>query len=130
MEALGLRTARGSSSRGGVKALLQAARIMRDEHYNTCTPVDGPKGPRHQVKDGSVFLAMRTPAHIVPLRAFMEKAKVFRSWDRFQLPLPFSRVHIVFGEPYLPESTDINGETLARERQKLQERLEALNRNT
>ena len=127
LQALGLLTARGSSSRGGASALLQAARLMREEKYNGCLTVDGPRGPRHQAKDGAVFLAFHASAPIVPIRLFMEKAKVFRSWDRFQLPLPFSRVHIIFGEPYYVSPTELSPEALERERLDLQKRLNALN---
>ena len=126
LQALGLLTARGSSSRGGTSALLQAARLMREEHYNGCLTVDGPRGPRHQAKDGAVFLAFHTPAPIVPIRLFMENAKVFSSWDQFQLPLPFSRVHIVFGEPYHVTAMELSPEELERERIELQNRLELL----
>ena len=127
LQALGLLTARGSSSRGGVSALLQAARLMREEQYNGCLTVDGPRGPRHVAKDGAVFLAFHTPAPIVPMRASMKKAKVFRSWDRFQLPLPFSRVYVVFGDPYHISATELSPEELERERLELQNRLETLN---
>ncbi len=123
---LGLKTARGSSSRGALSALLQAARFMREERYNGCISVDGPRGPRHEVKQGAVVLAFRTPAHVVPLRGFCKRAKVFGSWDRFQLPLPFSRVHIHFDEPYLVSVTELNEEELERERLYMQQRLEAI----
>jgi lysophospholipid acyltransferase (LPLAT)-like uncharacterized protein len=108
LQRLGLRTARGSSSRGGVKALIGAARQMRKEGLCGCVTVDGPRGPRHKVKPGAIFLAQRAQAPIVPIRIFMERAKVFeRAWDRFQLPLPFSRVRVVFGEPYrLPDAAE------------------------
>ena len=126
LQALGLLTARGSSSRGGASALIQAARLMREQKYHGCLTVDGPRGPRHVVKDGAVFLAFHTPAPMVPIRLFMEKAKIFRSWDRFQLPLPFSRVHIVFGDPYNVGAGELNPEALERERLELQNRLESL----
>lgn len=126
LQALGLKTARGSSSKGGLKALLHAARLMRQEHCNGCITVDGPRGPRHVVKPGAIILAFRTPAHLVPIRLFPHKAKRFRSWDRFQLPWPFSRVDIVFGTPYLPSATELTDEELERERLELERRLHAL----
>ena len=126
LQALGLLTARGSSSRGGLSALLQTSRLMKEKKYNGCLTVDGPRGPRHIAKDGAVFLAFRTPAPIVPVRLFMERTKVFRSWDRFQLPLPFSRVHVRFGSPYAVAATDLNPESLECERIKLQNKLDAL----
>ncbi len=126
LEALGLKTARGSSRRGGLAALLHAARMMRSEHYHGCITLDGPTGPRHQVKEGAVFLAVRTPAPIVPARIFMKRAIVFNSWDRYQLPLPFSRVHIAFGEPYLPEARELTAEALRDECARLRQKLDAL----
>lgn len=101
MQRLGVRTARGSSSRGGVGALVGAARLMRREGLCGCVTVDGPRGPRHKVKPGAIFLAQRARALIVPVRIFMDRAKVFeRAWDRFQVPLPFSGVRVVYGAPY------------------------------
>lgn len=126
LQALGLVTARGSSSRGGLGALLQASRLMREKRYIGCITVDGPRGPRHEVKPGAVFLAARTPAHIVPIRLFMHKTKVFNSWDRFQLPLPFSRVDIVWGEPYLLDNDELSDENMQKQCEILQNRLEAL----
>jgi lauroyl/myristoyl acyltransferase/lysophospholipid acyltransferase (LPLAT)-like uncharacterized protein len=127
LQSLGLKTARGSSSRGALGALLQAARIMREEKYNGVLTVDGPTGPRHKVKQGAVILAHRTPAHLVPVRLFPRRAKVFRSWDRFQLPLPFSRVDIVFGAPYRTQAKDLSEPELEKACQELEERLTALN---
>ena len=54
----------------------------------------------HEVKEGAIFLAARADAPIVPIRLFMERRKVFKSWDRFQLPLPFSRVSMVCADAY------------------------------
>ncbi|MDL2316114.1 DUF374 domain-containing protein [Desulfovibrio sp. OttesenSCG-928-A18] len=105
LQSMGLITARGSSSRGGAAALRSALHIMRDKNYNGCITVDGPRGPRHVVKPGAILLAAQTGASIVPVRLFMKRAKVFSSWDRFQLPLPFSRVRIVFAPPYTPQKT-------------------------
>lgn len=127
LQGLGLRTARGSSSRGGVKALLQAARMMRKEGLCGCVTVDGPRGPRHRAKEGALFLAHRANAHVVPVRIFMERVKVFeRAWDKFQLPLPGSRVHVVYGEPYLIGDAPLEGDLLSTERTKLEALLERL----
>ena len=126
LQALGLKTARGSSSRGGLKALLHTARLMREESYNACITVDGPRGPRHKVKPGAIILAFRTPAPVIPIRLFPHRAKTFRSWDRFQLPLPFSKVDIVFGTPYFLSATELTESTLERERLELEQRLNAL----
>lgn len=124
LEALGVRTARGSSSRGGVKALLQMSKLMRTEGYCACITVDGPRGPRHHAKEGAVFLAHKAHAPIVPIRITMNNVKIFnRAWDKFQLPLPFSSVHIHYGTPYCVEHESLNAEILELERCKLQEKL-------
>ncbi|MDR2489525.1 MAG: lysophospholipid acyltransferase family protein [Desulfovibrio sp.] len=126
LQALGLLTVRGSSSRGGISALIQAVRLMREKKYNVCLTIDGPRGPRHVAKDGAIFLALHASAPIVPIRLFMEKAKRFHSWDRFQLPMPFSRIQIVFGQPYSINATKLESQELKKERDKLQHCLENL----
>ena len=105
LEGMDIKTARGSSSRGGVTALLQATRLLRKEKRVLCISVDGPRGPRHEVKGGIIHLARVAKAKVVPIRIYMARRKVFASWDRFQLPLPFSKVSIVYGPPYKPEPT-------------------------
>ncbi len=117
---------RGSSSRGGLAALLRGAKIMREKSMHACITVDGPRGPRHEVKDGALYLAHRAGAHIVPMRAVYASAKVFGSWDRFNLPYPFSRVTMIFGEPYTIEAAELTEEVLAAERQRLKRALLAL----
>lgn len=125
-EGLGIRTVRGSSSKGGLKALLKASILMRRERYHCCITVDGPRGPRHAAKPGVMILAFRSSARIVPIRVFMKHRKCFGSWDRFQLPWPFSRVHATWGEPYALEATDLSEASIDRERAVLEEKLNAL----
>ncbi|MDR0826384.1 MAG: lysophospholipid acyltransferase family protein [Desulfovibrio sp.] len=126
LQSLGLKTARGSSSRHGASALKQISRIMREEKYHGVITVDGPRGPRHIVKQGAIILAFNTPAFLIPIRLFPHRAKIFNSWDRFQLPLPFTKVDIVIGEPYMPRSTKLGDEEIARECRELEARLNAL----
>ncbi|SIN78501.1 lysophospholipid acyltransferase family protein [Halodesulfovibrio marinisediminis] len=127
LEKLGLLTSRGSSSRGGVKALLRVARTMKTSRHLGCITVDGPRGPRHKAKEGAVFLAHRSNAKIVPIRIAMSNSYVFKkAWDKFQVPLPFSKVKIIFGEPYdLPEG-ELSEEYLEKERQRLENKLKEL----
>lgn len=100
LQKLGLRTVRGSSGRGGVNALLGAARLMKTANVHACVTVDGPRGPRHHAKNGVFFLARHADAFIAPVRIIMDSAHRFGSWDRFQLPLPFSRVTVRHGTPW------------------------------
>ncbi len=126
LEALGIKTVRGSSSRGGIKALLKASSLMRQQQYNGCITVDGPRGPRHTAKPGAVILAFRSSAHIVPLRVFIKSGKRFNSWDRFQLPWPFSRVHAAWGEPYTVEATELSESSVELERTRLEQKLNSM----
>lgn len=124
---LGVPTARGSSSRGGVKALLMTCKIMRSEHLHTAVALDGPRGPRHEVKPGVFLIAQRAPALITPVRLFTPNAHVFeKSWDRFRLPWPGSRVLIIFGEPYALDGDKLDEEGVARESARLKEKLHEL----
>jgi lysophospholipid acyltransferase (LPLAT)-like uncharacterized protein len=127
MEGLGQTTVRGSSSRGGVRALLKAKRVMETENRMAVFAVDGPQGPRHEPKDGAIFLAHHAHALIVPIRAFPGRMKVFdKAWDRFQLPYPFSRCRLAVGEPYAVTEAKLDAEVLNTERARLKNALDAL----
>lgn len=127
MERLGQSTVRGSSSRGGVRALLAAKRIMAKENKMAVFAVDGPRGPRHEPKDGAIFLAQRAGAKVVPIRAFPARRKIFeKAWDRFQLPYPFTRCDLICGEPYAVTEEKLDADVLARERALMREKLDAL----
>ena len=88
---------------------------MRESGICGCVTVDGLRGPRHEVKEGAIFLAARADAPIVPIRLFMERRKVFKSWDRFQLPLPFSRVSMGAPTPTASKCDIRDPEAVARE---------------
>ncbi len=96
----GLGAVRGSSSRGGGKALLEMVRCARGPFDLAITP-DGPRGPRHQVKEGVALLARLSGRAVVPVSFACSRGYRFSSWDRFLLPFPFSRGVFVFGEPLL-----------------------------
>jgi lysophospholipid acyltransferase (LPLAT)-like uncharacterized protein len=90
-ERVGIRVVRGSSSRGGARALLEMVRAMREPTLAGHL-IDGPRGPRHEVKPGLVVMAQRSRAALVPMTYWVAHKWTARSWDRFQVPLPFSRV--------------------------------------
>ncbi|HOX00064.1 MAG TPA: DUF374 domain-containing protein, partial [Deltaproteobacteria bacterium] len=89
---------RGSSSRGGSEALDQMASLLRQRRI-AAHVVDGPRGPAGTVKAGLVRLAQLGNAVIAPFYVTAEHAWFFRSWDRFMVPKPFSRVRLRFGDP-------------------------------
>jgi lysophospholipid acyltransferase (LPLAT)-like uncharacterized protein len=90
--------AEGSSSRSALRALAASIRLIQTG-YDLLITVDGPKGPAGVVKPGALYLAQKTDAWIVPYTFTGTQYITFHSWDRYRLPLPFSRVLLVFGEP-------------------------------
>lgn len=94
---LGCRSVRGSSSRGGREAL--AALIDEANRGSQVSIVaDGPRGPARDPKIGCVVAARRTGLPIIPAGIHVGRALSARSWDRTQLPLPFSRIVVAFGD--------------------------------
>jgi lysophospholipid acyltransferase (LPLAT)-like uncharacterized protein len=99
---LGYGTVRGSSSRGGLRSLLEMARLGRLGYPLSVTP-DGPRGPRRALQPGVLVIAQRSGLPIMPLASAARWCHYLDSWDRFELPLPFSRLLVAVGEPiYLP----------------------------
>jgi lysophospholipid acyltransferase (LPLAT)-like uncharacterized protein len=102
IQGLGCGTSRGSSTRGGTRALRELIEAGSERHDLAITP-DGPRGPREKVQPGVVYLAMRLGLPIVPIGVSTRPSVRARSWDRFMIPLPFARCTIVYGEPVLFE---------------------------
>ena len=121
---LGMHPVRGSSSRGGGKALNEicemAHRGCRIGHI-----VDGPRGPFGVVKSGLVRIAQYSGMPIIPTIISAEKKWVFKSWDRFIVPKPFSRVIIRFGdEIYVPKK--LQGPAFEKKRFAIEDTLKKL----
>lgn len=89
---------RGSSSRRGPQALLELARSARRGCDLAVTP-DGPRGPMYKIHDGIITLAQLTGHPIVPSSIKYHQKISLKSWDAFQIPLPFSRCDVFFGKP-------------------------------
>ena len=105
LQRFGVHVTRGSSSRGGAQGLMEIVRKVHSGYHAAFTP-DGPRGPRYTVQPGIVAVAKTTGAAILPVTYSARWKKVFRSWDAFLMPLPFSRVVVVYGEPiYVPATT-------------------------
>lgn len=117
----GLRTVRGSSSRLGREAATALVQVLRAGHDVGITP-DGPRGPCYQLEPGSVIVARRTRAPVLLIGAEFGSAWRLRSWDRFYLPKPFSRVRMRC-ELILPDELADRDAAVAR----LQARLLAIN---
>lgn len=99
MTRLGFHVIRGSSSRGGTRALLEMVRLMKNGMDGSLT-VDGPRGPRHEVKPGAVLLAQKTGARIVPLGMAYSRCLKMNSWDLTEVPLPGARAVLYTGIPF------------------------------
>jgi lysophospholipid acyltransferase (LPLAT)-like uncharacterized protein len=115
---------RGSSSRRGPQALLELSSYTERGYSVAITP-DGPRGPRYTIRDGIIGLAQISGLPILPVSNYVSWKITFKSWDRFQVPLPFARCEIRIGLPvFVPrDCTDAQREAARRE---LLERMQAL----
>lgn len=98
VERWGYLTARGSSSRGGSRALRELVRHARAGRSIAITP-DGPRGPRQKFKPGAILAAQVTGLPLVPVAAGADRAWWFEGWDRFLVPKPFARIRVAYGAP-------------------------------
>ena len=99
VEGLGLNTLRGSTTRGGVRALLEAAQLLEQGVSLAITP-DGPRGPRHVFAPGALMVAQRSRRPIVAIAATASRAWRAKSWDRHLVPKPFATVTIHYSAPH------------------------------
>jgi lysophospholipid acyltransferase (LPLAT)-like uncharacterized protein len=104
IQRFGYGTARGSSSRGGVRALVQLRHDLGDGRPVAFT-LDGPRGPARLAQPGAVWLAGATGHPLLPLHLEADRSWTMGSWDKTQVPKPFSHVAVVLGEPLFVEGT-------------------------
>jgi lysophospholipid acyltransferase (LPLAT)-like uncharacterized protein len=124
IERFGYGTARGSTTRGGRKAMLRLVREMSRGKAAGFT-VDGPRGPARVVQPGAVWLASATGNPVLPFHLEASSHWTARSWDRTQVPKPFSTVALVVGEPLeVPRTSTAEG--LEAARQQVEGRLRSL----
>jgi lysophospholipid acyltransferase (LPLAT)-like uncharacterized protein len=124
IERFGYGTARGSTTRGGRRAMLQLVRDMAAGRPAGFT-IDGPRGPARVAQPGAVWLAKATGNPVLPFHLEASSYWSIRSWDRTQIPKPFSTVALVVGEP-MQVSRDAADEHIERARCELEARLRAL----
>jgi lysophospholipid acyltransferase (LPLAT)-like uncharacterized protein len=105
IERFGFGTARGSSSRGGARALVQLRRDLKDGRPVAFT-VDGPRGPARIVQPGAVWLAGATGHPLLPFHVEAARHWTIGSWDRTQVPKPFSHAAIAIGQPLTVAGTE------------------------
>jgi lysophospholipid acyltransferase (LPLAT)-like uncharacterized protein len=115
---------RGSSSRGGSRALAEMMRALRSDRDVGFT-IDGPLGPRYIAKPGAIWLASRSGGAVFPFHISAKYKWIFSSWDRFEIPKPFSPVLVLMGAPIFV-GENAGTEELARTQHELQGSLEDL----
>ena len=100
----GFDVVRGSSSRMGAAALLELSNVLSSGRDVLITP-DGPRGPAYELGPGIIFLAQKTGAPVVPVNMEYSSCWRVKSWDRFIIPRPFSKVRVIIGLPQQIRST-------------------------
>jgi lysophospholipid acyltransferase (LPLAT)-like uncharacterized protein len=124
LKRFGFDAVRGSSSRRGATALLELADVIARGGEAAITP-DGPRGPAYVLSPGVIFLAQKSGADVLPMNFEFSSYWRLKSWDRFILPKPFSRVRLIFGERYRVAPTASDAEFEA-ERQRLEQQMLSL----
>jgi len=114
----GFDTIRGSSTRGGIKALKESFKKIDLGHSIAITP-DGPKGPRHSVADGIVSIAQKKDLKIMALNYTASSKWVINSWDKFIVPKPFSTIDFYASEPF-----SLEGLSKEKAKEEIKRRLE------
>lgn len=120
---LGYGSVRGSSSRGGAAGLLALQSVL-ESGLPVVFTADGPRGPIYQTKIGPVKLAQMTGESVHNFYLLPERAWVLKSWDRFLVPKPFSRVVVSWARPVDAPPKDANADTLEAARVELNDALE------
>jgi lysophospholipid acyltransferase (LPLAT)-like uncharacterized protein len=105
LKLFGFSFVRGSTTSGGFTSLRELIKAARGGYSLGITP-DGPRGPVFKVKPGVIYLAQKAGIPIIPIACALSKKKIIRSWDRYQLPLPFGRIQAVYGAPLFVAKTD------------------------
>ena len=106
VERLGFRPVRGSSTRGGTRAILEILRQKTEDFTIAITP-DGPRGPRHVFQEGAIYLASRTGLPIYPVVVSFKRHAKLPTWDGFILPCPFTATVVRLGKPFeVPRNAD------------------------
>ena len=124
IQRFGFGTARGSSSRGSLRAMLQLVRDMEKGRPAAFT-LDGPRGPARVAQPGAIWLARATGNPVVPFHMEASSKWTANSWDQTQIPKPFTTVAVAIGDPF-DVAGDATDQQLETARQELERRLRTL----
>lgn len=105
INSLGFKTVRGSTTRGGIKAVKEMSKLGINGNTLAITP-DGPKGPKRKAQIGAVILARLTKLPLIPISIGFKKKKILGSWDGFQLPYPFTKGVVIAGKELFYEANE------------------------
>ncbi|MCW8987362.1 MAG: lysophospholipid acyltransferase family protein [Gammaproteobacteria bacterium] len=119
IESWGIVAIRGSSNRTGAKALKDMYNLIMKDKVSPVTTSDGPTGPIHKFKQGAVMLAQLTQSPMLPIAYAADRYWQAKSWDKFIIPKPFSRIVIAVGEPHYIDKKS-NAEKIEEERLKME----------
>jgi lysophospholipid acyltransferase (LPLAT)-like uncharacterized protein len=108
---LGLPSIRGSTTRGGARALLAMCDALVSGNEVAVTP-DGPRGPARRFASGALVAAHRAGAPIIPIGVSASRAWRLKSWDGFMIPKPFARVTVAYGDPTYVNAPDARAAAL------------------
>ena len=121
---LGFASVRGSTTRGGTKAVFQMAN-KNLEGYDVAVTPDGPRGPKYVAQPGAIYIAQRNGMPIIPISDSAKRRWTLKSWDGFVIPKPFSPVVITLGQP-IYVSAQATAEQIEEKRKELEEKLLSL----
>lgn len=120
------RTVRGSSSRGGARAMLGLIRAMKKDNSNGVLTIDGPRGPRHEAKAGIIAIAYKTNAQIVTIAGAASPRHILKkTWSQAYIPLPFAKVYHCFPEYPIQPPVDNSEEEFARVKSQVENQLKS-----
>ena len=124
IQRFGFGIVKGSSTRGGVGGLIEMIRLMK-KGFPTGFSVDGPRGPVYQVKTGTLLLAKKTENPVLPFSVEAENYWTIKSWDKLQIPKPFTRAKVLIAKP-IDVSKDADDAEMENKHLELQKKLDGL----
>lgn len=127
LELFDVQPVRGSSSRRGPQALREMT-TWTEQGLNVAITPDGPRGPCYRIQEGVIALAQITGLSVYPISYHLSWKYCLKSWDRFQIPVPFTRCEVTFGEPIrVPREADENEREVLRQR--LEQQLQSITKD-
>ena len=116
---MGIKTIRGSTSKGAAKAVKASLKLMRAGKPIALTP-DGPRGPRYVFQHGALWFAASSNVPIIPMHIKASREWAYNSWDKQTFPKPFSTINVSFGEPIMLDRLELENNVNA-EAEKVQQ---------